>query len=262
PGTHVLVADDNPVNREVILEVFRRLSVTAETVVDGRAAVDAFQHGQYDLVFMDCSMPVMDGFDATRLIRDMENARGSESVPIIALTALLAGGRKNEWSDAGMDDILTKPYTIRDLADCLTTWLPGCREDKQPMIIDGETAPGERSTTLASVLDPDVIGSIREMQQPGTDLLRRVSGIYVNKAPSAMEDIDRAVASHKFCEIASTAHALKSLSANIGAHKVADACGHLEERSRNEDASGRDKMVLSIKRELREALAEVADLMH
>ena len=78
PGTHILVADDNPVNREVILEAFRRLSVTAETVVDGRAAVDAFRHGQYDLVFMDCSMPGMDGFEATRLIREIESARADD----------------------------------------------------------------------------------------------------------------------------------------------------------------------------------------
>ncbi|MGI9406282.1 MAG: ATP-binding protein, partial [Hyphomicrobiaceae bacterium] len=262
PGTHILVADDNPVNREVILEAFRRLSVTAETVVDGRAAVDGFQNGQYDLIFMDCSMPDMDGFEATRLIRDIENMRGSEPVPIIALTALLAGGRKDEWSDAGMDDILTKPYTIHDLADCLARWLPGSGEDRQAITIDVEKVAGECSATTSPVLDPAVIGSIRDMEQPGVDLLRRVSRIYVDNAPSAMKDIDRAIAAEKFCEIASTAHALKSLSANIGAHKVADACGHLEERSRAEDSSGRDRMVLSIKQELSEALAEVASLVN
>ena len=98
------------------------------------------------------------------------------------------------------------------------------------------------------------------MQQPGTDLLRRVSAIYVDKAPSAMDDIDRAVAPQKFCEIAATAHALKSLSANIGAYKVAEACGQLEERAQTENSDERDQMVLAVKQQLNHALAEVAEM--
>ena len=260
-GAHVLVADDNPVNREVILEVFRRLAITADTVANGADAVAAFKAGNYDFVFMDCSMPVMDGFEATRLIRRFERENGASAAPVVALTAVVAGTSLTDVLDAGMNDCLTKPYTIADIVRCLGKWLPDycvdC-DDAKAIVIEHDATDAQ---PIRAALDPTVIASIRELQQPGTDLLKRVSELYVSQAPAAMELIACAVGKGDYRSIAQAAHALKSLSANIGARYVADACDALEDQANRESDKGRDAALVRAQSALTNALVEIEDLI-
>jgi two-component system sensor histidine kinase BarA len=140
----VLVADDSPVNREVVSEALTRLQARTSTVDDGLQAVAAFKAGQYDVVLMDCSMPEMDGFAATRAIRAYEAENGLERTPVVALTAHAAGGGGDSWRDAGMDDYLTKPFTMRSLAECLARWQPE----------GGALESGDTDSALPDVLRP------------------------------------------------------------------------------------------------------------
>ena len=118
-GRRVLVAEDNEVNQMVVGEMLRRLGYAADLVGDGRAAVEAFVRGGYDLVLMDCQMPEMDGFAATAAIR----AEGGPRVPIVALTANALAGDRERCLAAGMDDYLTKPIDAGALAEKLARWL-------------------------------------------------------------------------------------------------------------------------------------------
>ncbi|MGE0410026.1 MAG: ATP-binding protein, partial [Amphiplicatus sp.] len=122
-GARVLAADDSAVNREVVREALARLGAEATIVADGASAVETIKAGGFDLILMDCSMPVMDGFEATRAIRDWERATGAPRIPILALTAHVAGVY-DEWKSAGMDDYVTKPFTIHALAKALGVYLP------------------------------------------------------------------------------------------------------------------------------------------
>ena len=115
----VLVAEDNPVNQMVIRAMLRKLGVEATLVADGRQAVDAVAATPFDLVLMDCQMPVMDGFEATQIIRS-----GSEARPVIvAVTANAMAGDAERCRAAGMDDYISKPISVRELRRVLSPWL-------------------------------------------------------------------------------------------------------------------------------------------
>ncbi len=119
----VLVADDSPLNRKVTLLVLHHLGYRGFAVNNGQEAVEALRTGSYDLVLMDCQMPVMDGFESTKRIREAEKKIGLRT-PIVALTAQAIDGDREKCLEAGMDDYLTKPITPDRLASKLARWLP------------------------------------------------------------------------------------------------------------------------------------------
>ncbi|MCP4042860.1 MAG: response regulator, partial [Gammaproteobacteria bacterium] len=117
----ILLVEDNMVNQKVALSMLRNLGVDADTAVNGRQAVEGCeQGGKYDLVLMDCQMPEMDGFDATRAIRKREQGG---HIPIIALTANAMESDRRKCLDAGMDDYISKPFKQDELANALRAWL-------------------------------------------------------------------------------------------------------------------------------------------
>ena len=120
--THrILLAEDNPVNQKVACRILEKLGLRVDVAADGQAAFDAWQSGRYDLILMDCQMPVMDGYETTRKIRVQES--GTKHIPIIALTAHAMKGADNECRAAGMDDYLSKPIDRGQLQQALSRWL-------------------------------------------------------------------------------------------------------------------------------------------
>jgi CheY-like chemotaxis protein len=120
-GAHVLLAEDNAVNRLVAVRMLQRLGCTVEIAMTGREALEAVSRTRYDLVFMDCQMPEMDGYQATAAIR-AQRAADSAHVPIIALTANALEDDRGKCHGAGMDDFLTKPVSMVDLETMLARW--------------------------------------------------------------------------------------------------------------------------------------------
>lgn len=118
----LLLVEDNPVNQTVATRMLHRLGMSVDVVDDGEAAVAALREHPYDLVFMDCNMPRMDGFAASRAIRAQE--RTGRRVPIIAMTAAAYEGDRERCIEAGMDDYLSKPVRINELSRMIATWLP------------------------------------------------------------------------------------------------------------------------------------------
>ncbi|HYM35403.1 MAG TPA: response regulator, partial [Steroidobacteraceae bacterium] len=142
----VLLAEDNVVNQKVACRTLEKLGLRVDVAADGRAAVTAWQTGRYDLIFMDCQMPVLDGYEATREIRALE--KGGKRTPIIALTAHAMKGADVECKTAGMDDYLTKPIDRAKLQACLDHWL-GASAVVQALTMKNESEP-------PSVLDDPV----------------------------------------------------------------------------------------------------------
>jgi signal transduction histidine kinase/CheY-like chemotaxis protein len=118
----VLVAEDNSVNQRVASAMLQRLGIRADLVANGEEAVEALERMPYDLVFMDCRMPVMDGYTACRLIRERE--QGLRHTPVIAMTASVIQGDRERCLEAGMDDYLSKPVRLQELSAMVRRWLP------------------------------------------------------------------------------------------------------------------------------------------
>jgi len=128
----ILVVEDNPVNRQVIAAVLKRCGYEHEAANDGLEALERVEQGLYDLVLMDCQMPRMDGYEATRRLREQGAlAPGGGRLPIVAMTASALPGTREECLASGMDDYLTKPVDIRRLQDCLERWTGPPRAERK-----------------------------------------------------------------------------------------------------------------------------------
>ncbi|MFN7644687.1 MAG: ATP-binding protein [Burkholderiales bacterium] len=125
PKFEALVVEDNAINQMLAAALLDRLGIASTVVADGEQALERLQARRWDVVLMDCQMPVMDGYEATRRWREMERARGLPRTPVIALTANAMEGDRDDCLAAGMDDYLSKPIDRAALAARLATWLPG-----------------------------------------------------------------------------------------------------------------------------------------
>jgi len=122
---HVLLVEDNVVNQEVVLGMLNYLGCRVDVAANGREALEATARQPYDLILMDCQMPEMDGYEATRIIREKENGENYKShTPIVALTAHAMQGDLENCLAAGMDDYISKPFTQKQLQQFLAKWLP------------------------------------------------------------------------------------------------------------------------------------------
>ena len=130
----ILLAEDNIINQQVAVGILRKLGLSADAVANGSEAVVALKMIPYDLVLMDCNMPEMDGYDATREIRDPRSTVINHEIPIIAMTANAMQGDREKCLKAGMNDYVSKPVDATALAEALSKWLPkGGRKDEYPM---------------------------------------------------------------------------------------------------------------------------------
>ena len=135
----VLLVEDNEFNAALVLELLRLMGLTATHAVDGELAHRHVSKQPFDVVLMDCQMPNVDGYEATRRIRTSEREGGSARVPIIALTANALSGDRERCLEAGMDDYLAKPYTADELHAKLAAWLPGA------LVGEGDATKGLRA---------------------------------------------------------------------------------------------------------------------
>ena len=262
-GMRVLVADDSPVNLEVAKEALSQLSIETVLVADGKQAVDAIKESTFDAILMDCSMPEMNGFDATRHIRDWEQESGKRRVPIVALTAHVVGGPVDAWKSAGMDRYITKPFNIIEIAECLSDLCPDkLREpsDPKPQVLDDPPAqPAEKAKQDGkAILDVSVLDTIASFQPgKGNAMIERILGMFVKHVIVAFEEFGPRESPLSVDDIATTAHAIKSMSSNIGAERLFEACNHLEKDAKENPQLDPQTGIRKIGMELQQVLAHI-----
>ncbi|MGE0767553.1 MAG: response regulator [Hyphomicrobiaceae bacterium] len=268
PGARVLAADDCPLNHDILRQALSRLGIEMTSVTTGAEALHAVRENVYDLVFMDGSMPEMDGFEAASAIRAFEERAARRPVPIVALTGHLFTPRADAWRQAGMSELLAKPFTLKEIRDCLERWLRRSADDTTT-VQDGERlgtadktdrSPEMGPTHLAALIDPGVLDSIRKIAAPEDRLLERVVDLYMEHAPqylARLEMVDPTNAS----AVVDAAHALKSLSRNIGALRIGNLAGEIEKSARA-GAQFDPQSLESLKAELEPTLGALADFVY
>jgi CheY-like chemotaxis protein len=237
----ILLVEDNPVNQAVASATLAQFHCVVDIANHGQEALDILAHDHtYDLVFMDCQMPVMDGFHATEMIRAREQ-RAAElgqplrRVPIIALTAHAISGDRDRCLQVGMDDYLSKPFAREDLIAVLDRWLrptlasPVAVTEQAPLL---DAAPVAADTSMTS-LDRAALNKIYALERGGaTGLVTRLIELYLRESPPLIEALKQADQAGDLAALGAAAHTLKSSSANVGAMKLRALSAELERQAR------------------------------
>ncbi|MEA9674124.1 ATP-binding protein [Xanthomonas campestris pv. raphani] len=225
----ILLVEDNPVNLLVAQKLLGVLGFEADTATDGEAALSSMESTRYDMVFMDCQMPVLDGYAATRRWRAMETESGGRPIPIVAMTANAMAGDRERCLAAGMDDYLSKPVAREQLNACLQRWLPRQALLPGPSTgapsADAESAASAAQARALPILESGVIDELYEVA--GADTIR-ILQLFLEDAPGIIEGLEAAASNRDSMQLRDLAHTLKSSSANVGAQALANAARRIE----------------------------------
>ena len=249
-GLRILLAEDNVVNRKVALRMLARLGCQAEAVPDGYDAVAAVEGGTYDVVLMDVQMPGLDGFEATAAIRAREGTSGRR-IPIVAMTAHAMQGDRERCLASGMDDYVSKPVRLTELARVLAGWAARLGRGAPPAQVPRPTGP---------VFDAE---RLREACGDDADFRRHVLADFLATLPAAVSAVEEAVSAAAAARLGASAHSLKGSCYAIGADAAATAAEALERLGRRGELAEAGALLARLRGELgrlRSAVeAEIAD---
>ncbi len=263
-GLDILVVEDNETNREVAVATLENLGCKVEIATDGKDAVGKAVEKHYDLIFMDCQMPVMDGYQAATAIRGLEKQKSSQNhIPIIALTANALEGDRERCLAAGMDDYISKPFKQKEILKILEYWCDGKlstvaesgfkKETNSKMEGVGELQrePGERDEEVDSQpIDKTVLNRLRVLQREGgPDIITRLIKVYLESSENLVRKMREALAADTIEVVRFNAHSLKSSSANVGAIKLSELNKELETLSKKNTHENATELVLAIELE-------------
>ncbi len=233
----LLVVDDSLINREVCSELLACLGYSdVSLATNGKEALEILDLGRFDLILMDCQMPEMDGYEATRTFRAREQRQGSGRIPIIALTGNAMDRDKQLCFEAGMDDYLKKPVDIRLLKNVLSFWLPHTAETELSLMAGAPeaTVPHAAATATDLVLERGPLTAIRAMQRPGApDLLTRIITMFESDSQQLVETLRITLTEKNKEKAIRAAHTLKTSSSMLGVLFLATTCEFIETRLRS-----------------------------
>jgi PAS domain S-box-containing protein len=247
-GWKILVAEDNAINQKVVSAMLLGLGCSVDVAQNGRDAVALWENGAYDLILMDCQMPIMSGFEATGAIRQREGL-GSARIPIVAMTAQAYAHDRERCTRAGMDDHLAKPLTKSELQSTLAKWLR--LESTAPM------APAQRRSTGIAI-DSQMLERLEsELGDGGQEMLVGLIQTFLLDLGEAIERLGEHIKAAEWERIAFEAHRLRSSTANLAAAELSRLCKAMEQCGHSGDPSLAAEILLRLREEfprVREAL--------
>lgn len=220
-AARVLLVEDNEVNQRVAEKMLKELGHEVTIAASGTKALQCLSKRSFDLVLMDCEMPGMDGYETTRRIRQLEGegAVSARPVPILALTAHSGAGVRARCLEAGMDDYLTKPLSLKTLSGVLANWL-GSGDHEPP----ADAAPRAEICATQS-LDFRAVGELRSLLGDG---FSQFVELFMTDTPQRMEAMREALQGQDLESARTIAHTLKGTAANVGAGYLAELCREME----------------------------------
>ena len=244
----ILLAEDNPVNQLVAVKILEKLGYTADVAENGVEALKALKKKPYDIVFMDCQMPVLDGYETARKIRSQEPDALNKDVTIIAMTANALKGDKKKCIEAGMDDYIPKPVTPKVIAEALAKWAEQKSEESN---IQVRKSPSEHIFRKEKLLDDfgDDFETIKEL-----------INIFVSTTNKNLSELAEAIRENDLSDVKISTHTIKGSALNIGADSLAKSCEHLEHLVLKGDLASSDVVLGIIETEYDKLLTELESI--
>jgi CheY-like chemotaxis protein/HPt (histidine-containing phosphotransfer) domain-containing protein len=252
-GRLILVAEDNPTNQMLVRRQLERLGYAADIVVDGRQGIDAYASVPYGMVITDCHMPVMDGFELTQKIRDLEHLTGRPRVPIVALTANVLQGEAERCLAAGMDDYLGKPVRLGRLAETIQRWLPKAAAATTAGEAHGEEL-GARALAANAPIDT---AHLIEMFGEIDDVARATLATFLGSSRELVRAVIAQLATGDLASAGKSAHSIKGAARSAGAFPLAEIASGIEQAAKSDDLSEARQLSTGLAAELARVEAEV-----
>jgi two-component system, sensor histidine kinase len=258
----ILVAEDYPANQLVVLRFLEDLGCQVHLVNNGFEAVKALKSQRFDLIFMDCQMPFMDGYQATEEIRLGElNDNSGKHIPIIALTAHALTEDEAKCKAAGMDGWVTKPFTRQDLSKVMQQWLP------ESLVISDQPALKTDISTLVKAINVvedttaiDLEFFTRQFKMDNKDDMSFISTLtqtFQQNAAQTLSNLQQSIENEDAESIRKLAHGLKSLSSNVGSGKLTELCMTMEQAGKLNELDNTQHLLESMKQEYLRVLTEL-----
>ncbi|AVP95899.1 hybrid sensor histidine kinase/response regulator [Ahniella affigens] len=268
-GGHVLLVEDNPVNRQVAQRLLTLIGVSFEVAENGKIAVEKAVAGRFDCVLMDCQMPVMDGYTSTRTMRKLEIEGQVQKRPIVAMTANAMVGDREKCLAAGMDDYMSKPLNRNLIEQMLRKWLPPGAQSRvmesQPAAqsaarasAPSRSAAPQSTPANESAIDNRLVSDLMEIM--GAEFAELVR-VYLEDTPKALSQLERAAQTNDVESLIAPAHSLKSTSANLGALRLSEMAKRLEHGARMGELGEPSLLVAQIYNEYQRAAQQLRQLI-
>ncbi|MDF9393315.1 MULTISPECIES: response regulator [Methylococcus] len=253
-GRKVLVVEDNRVNQKVIVAMLGKFGIAPDVADNGQAALDLLARSRYDLVLMDCQMPVLGGYEATAELRARELSAGSGRTPVVALTAHAATGEREKCLAAGMDDYLSKPVSRDRLAEALERWLGAPASMASAEIgqwaadDDGGHEPSGPSWNKEEAL-------ARLDYDEG--LLGDMIALCIAELPQHLNTLHAAAAAKDMAALADAAHAIKGMAGHFCAGRVRELAARLEDQARTMGSAPHPTLIRALETAAADLLADM-----
>ena len=243
----ILVVEDDRANQFVVKAMLERLDCTVDIARNGVEALEKVERTPFDAVLMDCQMPQMDGYEATRRIRKME--QDGRHLPIIAMTAHSQERDEERCRAAGMDDYMTKPLRLHTLVSMLSRWV---KMSPIPSILDAE-----RLQESFDGFDPHVFGELRE--QLGSHFEHYVD-VYIEDVSGHLDALEEALDTQNFIKLLELSHTIKGSSSTLGAIRVAELAADIEGQARASVIEGLTERIAQLRHEFQQIVRFVSEV--
>jgi len=252
-GARVLVVEDNPVNQRILVKTLEREGYRVDLTATGTAAVQAVADNRYHAVLMDCQMPEMDGYEATRLVRMVEG--GQRHTPIIAITASAMVTDRDRCLAAGMDDFVSKPVSRLQLLQVISRWTAGGEQgrpvESKPAEASGTPPEASAAPPALPPVDYSVLDDLRAaLGERGEEVYRELIDLFLGDAPISFGGMEAALVGREAELFARAAHRLRGSASSFGAQRLIELCTEAEELGWANDLPAAAPMVPLVREEL------------